>query len=56
VRRDNGIGPEGTAGRHDAWPVAALLVVGGWLVISPLCWLPPGSPRAWSAPWAAAWP
>ena len=36
MQQPNGTEPAGTGGRHDAWPVAALLAVGAWLVISPL--------------------
>jgi hypothetical protein len=36
MQQPNGTEPAGATGRHDAWPVAALLAVGAWLVISPL--------------------
>jgi hypothetical protein len=36
VKRNDGTGPAGHAGRRETWPVKALLVVGAWLVISPL--------------------
>jgi hypothetical protein len=36
VKRNDGTGPAGHAGRRDTWPVKALLVVGAWLVVSPL--------------------
>jgi hypothetical protein len=32
----NGTGLAGPGGRHRSWPVMVLLVVGGWLVVSPL--------------------
>ena len=36
MRPNNRTGSAGTAGRRESWPVKALLVVGGWLVVSPL--------------------
>jgi hypothetical protein len=36
VKRNDGTGLAGHAGRRDSWPVRAMLVVGAWLVVSSL--------------------